>query len=180
MNEIVIGEQIWSADNLSTKVFNNGDPILEAKSNEEWSKASKEMKPAFCILNDQIYLYNYYAISDERGIIPDGWGMPNNADWNCLIDFAGGATEACNNLKSTEGWDSTNGNNSLGFNCKPTGYRSDDGYFFADDNSLFWSRSYDGGYQFANLMNESQMWMIGLNGYPLGYGLAIRLIKDDY
>jgi len=181
INEIKIGDQIWSSENFNPFTFLNGDSIPEAKTMEEWSKASKESKPAYCKSekNKNVFLFNYFAISDSRGIIPEGWGMPNNADWNCLIEFSGGVIEACENLKSTEGWEDKNGLNNFGFNCKPNGLRSDSGYFFSEDNSLFWSRSFDRGYQCANLMSESQMWMVGLIGYPKGYGLSIRLIKDE-
>ena len=31
-------------------------------------------------------LYNGYAISDDRGVCPEDWHVPNEDDWNLLID----------------------------------------------------------------------------------------------
>ena len=43
-----IGDQIWSATNLDVATFRNGDPIPEAKTDEEWVKAGREGRPAWC------------------------------------------------------------------------------------------------------------------------------------
>jgi hypothetical protein len=44
---IKIGPQTWAAKNLDVSTFRNGDPIPEAKSNEEWQKACAEQKAAW-------------------------------------------------------------------------------------------------------------------------------------
>ena len=36
---VVIGSQTWMSENLNVSTFRNGDPIPEAKTNEEWKKA---------------------------------------------------------------------------------------------------------------------------------------------
>jgi uncharacterized protein (TIGR02145 family) len=33
-------------------------------------------------------IYNYYAISDNRGLCPVGWRIPTSADWDELILYA--------------------------------------------------------------------------------------------
>ena len=40
-NEVKIGKQVWMAENLNVATFRNGDPIPEAKTEEEWKKAGK-------------------------------------------------------------------------------------------------------------------------------------------
>jgi len=78
-----IGTQTWMAKNLNVSIFANGDPIPEVKTNEEWKKAAEEKKPAWCYYendpaNGAIYgkLYNWYAVSDPRGLAPKGWHIP--------------------------------------------------------------------------------------------------------
>jgi hypothetical protein len=56
------------------KVFLNGDSILHAQNAAEWKSACKDQKPAWCyadVKNKNGILYNYYVLSDKRGIIPN-------------------------------------------------------------------------------------------------------------
>jgi uncharacterized protein (TIGR02145 family) len=47
---IRIGYQAWADRNLDVTHFRNGDPIPEARTHDEWMKAGKEGKPAWCHL----------------------------------------------------------------------------------------------------------------------------------
>lgn len=47
---IKIGKQQWMTENLNVETFKNGDIIPEAKTSEEWEKAYKQGKPAWCFL----------------------------------------------------------------------------------------------------------------------------------
>jgi uncharacterized protein (TIGR02145 family) len=47
-------------------------------------------------------LYNWFAINDERGIIPEGYRIPSTADVNKLIDYLGGPEYAGVKLKATD------------------------------------------------------------------------------
>lgn len=74
------GKRLWMAENLKVTKFANGDPIPEAKTKEEWAQAGKDMRPAWCHhMNDTAngMVYNWYAVSDERGLAPDGWHVPD-------------------------------------------------------------------------------------------------------
>jgi hypothetical protein len=56
------------------KCFMNGDSILHAQNAIEWKKACNDKKPAWCYADEKNkngLLYNYYALSDKRGIIPN-------------------------------------------------------------------------------------------------------------
>ena len=57
--------------NLLTTTFLNGDPIKRAQSEEEWRIAAENSEPAYCLCGEDssIVLYNFYALSDPRGII---------------------------------------------------------------------------------------------------------------
>jgi uncharacterized protein (TIGR02145 family) len=62
--------------------------------------------------------------SPHRGICPNGWHIPSNADWDKLMEFVGG--EAGTRLKARNGWDgSGDGTDDYGFSALPGGYYSD-------------------------------------------------------
>jgi uncharacterized protein (TIGR02145 family) len=91
---VTIGSQVWMTKNLDVATFRNGDPIPEAKSNEEWEKAIDEKKPAWCYYNNDIKkgelygkLYNWYAVNDPRGLAPLGWHIPTINEWTNLNDY---------------------------------------------------------------------------------------------
>ncbi len=86
-----LGNQTWMAENLNVSTFRNGDTIPEVKTTEEWIKAGKEGKPAWCYYdndtaNGRIYgkLYNWYAVDDKRGLAPKGWHIPSNNEYGNL------------------------------------------------------------------------------------------------
>jgi uncharacterized protein (TIGR02145 family) len=91
---VKIGNQVWMAENLNVTKFRNVDPIPEAKTIEQWKQYAFDEKPAFCYINnDQStkntfgVLYNFYAITDPRGIAPEGWKIPFLEDFNKLKSF---------------------------------------------------------------------------------------------
>jgi uncharacterized protein (TIGR02145 family) len=112
---VKIGTQTWMAENLNVERFRNGDLIPQAKTNEEWEKAGKEGKPAWCYYdndpkNGAKYgkLYNWYAVNDPRGLAPAGWHIPTDTEWITLGDQLG--NDAGKKMKSTSGWN--------GYGCK--------------------------------------------------------------
>lgn len=96
MDTVIINDQEWAAENLTTKVFRNGDIIMEAQSYDEWEHAAENKIPAWCYYkkndrNEAVYgiLYNWYAVNDPRGLAPDGWKVPSIEDWEKLATFLG-------------------------------------------------------------------------------------------
>jgi uncharacterized protein (TIGR02145 family) len=150
MEEIIIGNQIWSNRNLDIDTFRNGEKILEVNSTEEWEKANAECIPSWCYYdfdseNGKLYgkLYNWYAINDPRGLAPDSWRIPTIDDWNELdvfltppmpegmgpadySNFLGKNKLAGTRLKSVNGWvwgeDDGNGTDEFGFCVLPGGF----------------------------------------------------------
>jgi len=143
---VTIGNQIWMTKNLNVDKFRNGDPIPQAKTNAEWIKAGNSKKPAWCYYkNDPMNggklgkLYNFYAVTDKRGISPKGFHIPSSNDWFTLIDFLGGDIHAIEKIKSINGWkDNHNGTNSSGFLALPAGYRNDNGLFGDPGCEICW------------------------------------------
>jgi uncharacterized protein (TIGR02145 family) len=128
-NQIKIGNQTWSIKNLDVSTFCNGEIIPQAKTDEEWKRASNDKKPAWCYYNNDLKngakygkLYNWYAVSDSRGLAPTGWHIPTDEEFNELISFLGGNNQAAQKLKSNNGWANytytTGGDNIYCKNCK--------------------------------------------------------------
>ena len=143
---VKIGSQVWATENLNVDRFRNGDPIPQAKTNEEWERAGKNKQPAWCYYendpkNGETYgkLYNWYAVNDPRGLAPEGWRIPTDTDWMQLRDYLGGEALACKKMKSTSGWaNNGNGTNSSGFNGLPGGFRSGYGSFLNRGFHGYW------------------------------------------
>lgn len=92
MKTMKIGDQVWSVKNSNIDMFRNCEVIPHAKTDEEWKEAGKNKQPAWCYYdnNESIgvnygKLYNWYAITDERGFAPDGWHVPTKEDFEYII-----------------------------------------------------------------------------------------------
>jgi uncharacterized protein (TIGR02145 family) len=122
---VTIGTQVWMTKNLDVSIFRNGDPIPQAKTNEEWKKADENYQPAWCYYdNDPANgtkngkLYNWYAVIDSRGLAPIGYHIPSDREWTKLTDFLGGRSVAGTKMKSKSGWNSyTTGGSKTCPNC---------------------------------------------------------------
>ena len=120
---VKIGNQAWMAENLSVSIFRNGDPIPQAKTNQEWIKAGDNKQPAWCYYendpaNGAKYgkLYNWYAVIDPRGLAPVGYHIPSDAEWEKLVDYL--EPDPGTKMKSKSGWDSyTTGGSKTCPNC---------------------------------------------------------------
>ena len=183
--KVVIGDQTWMNENLSVDHFRNGDPIPEAKSNEQWERAGKEGKPAWCYYennpaNEEKYgkLYNWYAVNDPRGLSPYGYHIPSHVEWTTLINCLGGKAVAGRKMRSTGGWKkSGNGNNTSGFTGLPGGGRWTNGKFAnVGTHSYFWSSTRD---------SANNAWLFGLyyyeiyrSGFSIENGYSVRCLMD--
>ncbi len=85
---VKIGNQVWMAENLNVDHYSNGDIILEVRKSSEWSALEFG---AWCnfendVLNDKLFgkLYNWWAVSDSRGLCPSGWHIPSLDEWLIL------------------------------------------------------------------------------------------------
>ncbi len=179
----------WAYANLDVYTFRNGDTIPEAKSDAAWLKAGNENKPAWCYYgydqaNQKVYgkLYNWYAITDPRGLAPNGWHIPDVAEWNELTNYFG--SDAGKKMKSTSGWSdfkgrTGNGNNTSGFSGLPGGMRYGDGTY---------NYVGTGGYWWTSTENKAgSAWHRALYGTANNViksfsnkqnGLSVRCVKD--
>lgn len=153
---VVIGTQVWMAENLKTTQYNTSNPVSYVSGNAAWAALST---PAYCWYNDvaankDIYgaLYNWYAAS-AANLCPSGWHVPTDGDFNTMelsigvlsgeIDVWGwrGTTEGAE-MKNTTGWASNgNGSNTSGFTALPGGYRQygSGGSYGVGELTYFWT-----------------------------------------
>ncbi|HMK03634.1 MAG TPA: fibrobacter succinogenes major paralogous domain-containing protein [Ferruginibacter sp.] len=143
---IKIGKQTWETKNLNVSKFRNGDPIMEANTEEEWENANKAEKPAWCYYlnstrNGAFFgkLYNWFAVHDSRGLAPAGWHIPSDKEWVRLTNFLGGEKVAGGKMKSTESWvENGNGTNESGFTGLAGGLCYEHGTFDGGSSFTYW------------------------------------------
>jgi uncharacterized protein (TIGR02145 family) len=158
---VVIGEQVWMAENLRVTRFNDGAAIKLAKDNDEWQNIAA---PAFSWYNNDSSLfanqygalYNGYAVQNEK-ICPTGWHVPNVDDFLILIETLGGTHTAGGKLKSDNEWQepNTGADNSSRFSALPAGIR----YF----EGTFSSASYFTGYWSTKEVNADTATLLSLS-----------------
>jgi uncharacterized protein (TIGR02145 family) len=144
---VEIGGQIWMKHDLQLTEFLNGDPISEARNNDEWTKFAKMKKPCFR-KSGQSVLYNGYALMDERGLVPEDFKIPTSLDWDVLINELGGIIPMAKSISSYN-WSEKNqaqsieyeGNNSSGFSALSTGYIYTTGNVAKGSCSFWWVNS---------------------------------------
>jgi uncharacterized protein (TIGR02145 family) len=172
---INMGGQIWMTQNLDVSTFRNGDPIPEMKTDEEWSQAFRDKRPACCYYDNNSdagpihgKLYNGYAIIDPRGLAPEGYHIATDFDWVRLASHLGGRDTAGSEMKNVKS-----------FNARMGGYRNHDGKFYGMGvNGYWWS---------STVLFQDVMWNMVLNqGNSVVFrnysrqqdGLSVRCVKD--
>jgi len=185
---VPICSQVWSETNLNVTTYRNGDIIPQVTDQTEWNSLTTG---AWCYYNNDpangaIYgkLYNWYAITDPRGLAPEGWHIPSKSEWETLITCLGGpylAGPAMREVGTTH-WQSPNinANDNSGFTALPTGYRDYVSTSNIGKETMIWSASEnpaypDQGWFVALYYNIEQ---ITLTSTYKWYGMSVRLIKD--
>ena len=200
-NTVKIGGQVWMAENLKVTRFNNGDAIPHITSNSTWGGLTSV---AYCNYNNDISLvatygrlYNWYVVSDPRGVAPDGWHVPTDDEWKILETYIGmiqtqidaddtesRGTDEGGKLKEsgTSHWNSpnTSATNETNFNALPAGARntSSGNFYSLGNNTFYWSTTPGISYGAWTRKLYYDKGGIGRFHDYYGYGLSIRCIKD--
>jgi uncharacterized protein (TIGR02145 family) len=178
-NTIKVGSQTWMTENLKTTRFKDGTLMYGGLNymfldysypSYGWYNYNED--------NQKIYgpLYNHNSIN--RNVCPSGWHVPNDNEWNELIQNLGGASVAGGKLKETgtEHWLSPNSGatNSSGFTALPGGL-----YGYTHDKDDF-----TGMGEFGQWISSSGgVWRIYYDSEAISkensnYGTSVRCIKD--
>jgi uncharacterized protein (TIGR02145 family)/uncharacterized repeat protein (TIGR02543 family) len=193
---VVIGNQVWTAENLRTTKFNDGTSIPLVISDSVWNSI---ITPGYCYYNNTNSLteqrkwgalYNWTVVNTGK-LAPSGWHVPTHEEWDTLEDYLiinglniGKSLAAKTDwtLVSDEGavGNDLSKNNQTGFTALPGGFRSYSGYLDQFLNGYWWcSDEYTASvaearaiyYDFPDLGS----------GVGLGlknYGFSVRLIRD--
>ena len=153
--------QVWMDKNLNVDTYRNGDKIPQVTDPNEWANLTTG---AWCWYNNDSTkdiksgkLYNWYAITDPRGITPQGWHIPADAEWTTLLTCNDGIYAGM-----------------LGLNGS---YRNTKGEFVSERLYTFWwSSSEDSGLPVVYYMNIAQNRMRITS--DKGNGFSILCIKD--
>lgn len=153
LKSITIGKQTWMAENLHVDKFRNGDPIRQVKTKEEWETAKMNHEPAWWYGTNSVNdygmtygkLYNWYAVNDPRGLAPEGWHIPSDAEWAELLTFFMQNKVPFSKLKSEEGWlNHMNGTNEFGFSALPGGNSAEYISYNVGQEASWWTATQDG------------------------------------
>ncbi|MDM7925110.1 MAG: FISUMP domain-containing protein [bacterium] len=181
-----IGNQWWTAENLRTVHYRNGEPIPNVTDNSAWSSLTTG---AYCDYennsdNVSTYgrLYNWFAVMDSRNLAPEGWHVPTDAEWQALINTLGGSSVAGGKMKEegTTHWSfsSETVKNESGFTALPAGGRFFGGSLNMGTDAFFWSSSE---------RDAGNAWRVNLNylhletsrkDYFKEAGFSVRLVRD--
>ncbi|MFW5687500.1 MAG: fibrobacter succinogenes major paralogous domain-containing protein [Bacteroidota bacterium] len=205
---IQIGNRLWMGENLRVSSYNNDDPISDGTGTGNYSGMED---PKFFFHydddpdNDDDYgkLYTWHVITDNRGICPAQWRVPDIADWEQLIGhldalsedylspdegslelsaIAGGMLRQTGTLEDQTGlWHSPNtgASNITGMNLVPSGLRDPSGSFDGMGyNAAFWS--------FTEETSNSAIMMythyfnpgIYANHFVKSSGYAVRCVRN--
>jgi uncharacterized protein (TIGR02145 family) len=177
---VLINGRVWTAANLVSTKFMNGDEIPTTVNN-----VSGETSPVYywefnnIASNADTYgrMYTYYAATDTRKLCQSGWHVPTFTDINSL------AVNGAELMQTgTTTWGSGVGTNTTGFNAVGAGIRYTDGSFgnimeimvlqsattnpnVAGENSTKLISPLFGDY-FANYAANKK------------YGISVRCVKD--
>ena len=130
-----------------------------------------------------------YTWDVAQGICPEGWRLPDSADFANLIETSGGASRAGESLKSTGGWfKKGNGSDAFGFNALPAGYRgavskNDDGgmeggkYDGIGGYAYFWSATATPDNLAYCLFLDFSGKSASMNAFPKGDFRSVRCVS---
>lgn len=185
---VIIGDQVWMAENLRTTKYQDGAQIPYSDDGLSWST---QTEPAYCYYNndlnlEQIHgkLYNWFTVIDNHKLCPAGWHVPSQNEFIQLLIFLGGGDIAGGKLKNVSSnlWNAPNtgATNESGFDALPSGNRN---YFGNFDNSLgnsvaYWSSQGSGNFGY-NLVLRFDSGEALMRGWGKLTGNPVRCIKDN-
>ncbi len=186
---VVIGSQVWLAENLKTTKYNNGVSIPLITDNAQWTSMTSA---AFCWYDnnpdykeDYGALYNWYAVNSNT-LCPVGWHVPTQEEWNILNTYLGDLAGAKLKDRDERLWSAENtfcGTDDYGFKARPGGVRnSTDGLFYLImEKGLWWTSTESINEGWINRISlQYDICKLELDRRVRPYsGISIRCIKNE-
>ena len=117
-----------------------------------------------------------------RGICPEGWHLPTEAEFETLFTAVGGKSTAGKVLKSTTGWTTYSGitnEDAFAFSALPAGYRYYNGDYINEGNyAYFWSSTENYSYYAYSMYLNFNFVDAYLGDYYKYYGFSVRCLQD--
>lgn len=197
---IKIGDQVWMTENLRVGTYRDGSGILSnLNANYEWASAG----PAYAVYPHTLIdgldteqevaqsyglLYNWLAVTESKGLCPDGFRVPTEADYEELISYLGGKDLAGGKLKSHRTipiehprWEepNTGASDSYYFHALPGGFRSLQGWYDLIGYFGGWWCSTELDDNFGGMMRIDNNGTSATVSYrDKNTGLSVRCIQD--
>lgn len=190
---IKIGSLFWMSENLRTTKYSDGSKIYHSQDISDWISSGLNKEGAYSIFpkteglitdihrHNSKYgnLYNWYAVSDKRGLCPNGWHVPTNDDWIALTRSLELVGDVGTLLKDPIFWGlSEDSSNDINFNAIPNGFRNEEGLFQKDGiYSAFWTSIPSGTETAVGYRLDIDRTSIGRGVGKRSLGLSIRCVK---
>ena len=197
---VVIGTQVWMAENLNYGTYiNDGNSSLALQNGAQ--KFCYNNIESNCTSDGGLYQWHTamnvastcastscgdQIATQHKGICPTGWHIPNYADWNILQNILGGSTVAGSKMKlnntSDTSWNNSthNNGNSSGFSAFPSGFRSGNAVFSSHGRfTYFWNNTEHSSARFAYyyfLYNSNSS--LNIDSYNKMDGFSVRCVED--
>jgi uncharacterized protein (TIGR02145 family) len=180
---VLIGSQCWMKENLNVGTMIPGSS--EQTNNSLIEKYCYDEDTANCTIYGGLYQWNetmlYVTTLGTKGICPDGWHIPTEAEFQIMTTAVGNNGNALKEIGQGSGGGT--GTNTSGFSALLTGARYIDGggYFFGygalGNETYFWNSNNSGtlGYYLFLSSNNSN---VLLYSTFKRYGFSVRCLKN--
>jgi uncharacterized protein (TIGR02145 family) len=182
---VQIGTQCWFKENLNIGARINGSQ--NQTNNGIIEKYCYDDNESNCNVYGGLYqwdeLMQYVTTQGAKGLCPDGWHIPTDAEWTTLTNYLGGEAVAGGKMKEAgyTHWapPNTGATNSSGFTALPGGLRGNDGSFYnLSYLAYFWSSSQNDAtyawHRYLYYSNES----VYRNYFNKAHGFSCRCLQD--
>jgi uncharacterized protein (TIGR02145 family) len=207
---VKIGDQTWMAENLKAIQYTDGTPLIDGTGVGDIT-GDDTTKYYFWLEDDSLsYAETYGALytwaaamngeassdanpSGVQGVCPNGWHLPNDAEWKELEMFLGMSQEEADmegfrgtdeggKLKGTTHWEdpNTGATNSSGFTALPADIRALDGD--TDEGgvtAVFWSSTESDSSNAWLRFIENVYAEVSRFYYYKGVGISVRCLRDE-
>jgi uncharacterized protein (TIGR02145 family) len=193
---VEVAGSCWFAENLQSTHYRNGEPIAGPLTDAFWGATTEGAWTVYGEGTSTVYsgssdeeanlaaygrLYNFYAVTDERGLCPYGWHVPTEDEWDYLSLTFDGDLESGAALKSSPEDDPPwTGTNVSGFSALPGGKRDDDlGHFSqGETHANFWTSNPSGTLYGKTRLLYTNFGNMSVTTEYLNEGISVRCIKN--